>query len=110
MKTNLKYGHFLDLHGSLKKISLYGQVIHDETPYWTTCFTFFKSSSLELETKTWKLNEYLAVGLLNAVSLFNAAFICLSHFEDHFFFFKLLVYYIPCVGFKTNDWWVVLCY
>ena len=87
MKANLKYGHFLDLHGSLKKISPYGQVIHDETPYWTACITFFKSSSLEPETKTWKLNEYLAVGLLNAVSLFNAAFICLSHFEDHFFFF-----------------------
>ena len=87
MKANLKYGHFLDLHGSLKEISLYGQVIHDETPYWTACFTFFKSSSLAPETKTWKLNEYLAVGLFNAVSLFNAAFISLSHFEDLFFFF-----------------------
>ena len=51
----------MDLHGSLKKISLFGQVIHDETPYWTTCFTFINSSSLTLETKTWKLNEYLAV-------------------------------------------------
>ena len=88
MKANLKYGHFLDLHGSLKKISLYGKVIHDETPYWIACFTFFKSSSLAPETKTWKLNEYLAVGLFNAVSPFNATFICLSHFEDHFFFFK----------------------
>ena len=87
MKANLKYGHFLDLHGSLKEISLYGQVIHDETPYWTAWLTFFKSSSLEPETKTWKLNEYLVVGLLNVVSLFNAAFIFLSQFEDLFFFF-----------------------
>ena len=67
MKANLKEGHFLDLHGSLKKISLNGQVIHDETPYWTACFTFFNSSSLALETKTWKLNEYLAVGLSNHI-------------------------------------------
>ena len=67
MMANLKYGHFLDLHGSLKKISLYSQVIHYETPYWTACFTFFNSSSLAPKTKTWKLNEYLAIGLSNHI-------------------------------------------